>query len=130
MDEPVRVDKWLWTVRIYKTRNQASEACCAGKIKIAGLSVKPSREVKKDDIIVISQTPIQKTLQVIELLKNRVGAKLVANYALDLTPPEEYEKLKMTQEMNFEHRDRSTGRPTKKQRRLIDFLKADNTGRE
>ncbi len=126
MDEPIRIDKWLWAVRVYKTRNLASEACRAGKVKIAGLAVKPSREVRKNDVVVISQPPIQKTIQVIEKLKSRVGAKLVPNYLLDLTPPEEYEKLKTVQALSFEYRQRGIGRPTKKQRRLIDFLKKED----
>ncbi len=126
MDEPVRIDKWLWAVRIFKTRSQASDACKAGKVKINGDAVKPSREVKVNETITISQPPMVKTVRVTSLLKNRVGARLVPGYLADLTPPEEYEKLKMMHELHFEYRDRGIGRPTKKQRRLIDYLKGDN----
>ena len=119
----MRIDKWLWSVRVYKTRNQAADACRAGKVKMDGIAVKPSRDVKPGDVIEISMAPIKKTLEVIEPIKNRVGAKLVPEFANDLTPQSEYDKLKLINEMNFEHRDRGTGRPTKKQRRLIDYLK-------
>jgi len=123
MNASVRIDKWLWSVRVYKTRNQAADACRAGKVKMDGIAVKPSRDVKPGDVIEISMAPIKKTLELIEPIKNRVGAKLVPEFAKDLTPQSEYDKLKLINEMNFEHRDRGTGRPTKKQRRLIDYLK-------
>jgi ribosome-associated heat shock protein Hsp15 len=126
MNASVRIDKWLWSVRVYKTRNQAADACRAGKVKMDGIAVKPSRDIKPGDVIEISITPIKKTLEVIEPIKNRVGAKLVPEFARDLTPQEEYDKLKLINEMNFEHRDRGTGRPTKKQRRLIDYLKDED----
>ena len=122
MSDTVRIDKWLWSIRIYKTRNKASEACRAGKVKINGIAVKPSREVKAGDIIVINLSPLIKTVEVVEAIKNRVGAKLVPQFANDLTPQEEYDKVKLINEMNFERRDRGSGRPTKKQRRLIDYL--------
>jgi ribosome-associated heat shock protein Hsp15 len=120
-----RIDKWLWAIRIYKTRTLATDACKAGKIKINGQAVKPSRELKLMDVITISQGPLTKTFRVKALLHNRVSAKLVPENAEDLTPSEEYEKLKLMQEMNGEQRDRGIGRPTKKQRRLIDLLKDD-----
>lgn len=126
MHEPVRIDKWLWAIRVYKTRNQAAEACRAGKVKMESGSVKPSREVKSGDVIEISAGPVKRTLEVIEPIKNRVGAKLVSQFALDHTPQEEYDKLKMIKEMNFERRDHGSGRPTKKQRRLIDYLKQED----
>jgi ribosome-associated heat shock protein Hsp15 len=126
MNASVRIDKWLWSVRVYKTRNQAADACRAGKVKMDGIAVKPSRDIKPGDVIEISMAPIKKTLEVIEPIKNRVGAKLVPEFARDLTPQEEYDKLKLINEMNFEHRDRGTGRPTKKQRRLIDYLKDED----
>lgn len=86
-------------------------------------SLKPSRETHIGDIIVIRQGPLTKTVQVKELLKSRVGAKLVPDYMVDLTPEEEYTKLQMTREVNFEIRDRGMGRPTKKERRIIEQLK-------
>lgn len=126
MQETVRIDKWLWAVRVYKTRTQAADACRAGKVRIDGVPSKPSRDIKSGDKIEISLGPVIKTLEVIEPIKNRVGAKLVPMAANDLTPKEEYDKLKLINEMNFERRDRGTGRPTKKQRRLIDYLKQDD----
>lgn len=123
MAEGTRVDKWLWSVRAFKTRSQATDACKSGKVKIGDVSVKPSREVKLNEEIVIHVQHIYRTLKVIGLLNNRVGAKLVPNYMEDLTPPEEYEKEKMKREINHEYRDRGLGRPTKKERRLIDRLK-------
>jgi ribosome-associated heat shock protein Hsp15 len=120
-----RIDKWLWAIRMYKTRTLATDACKAGKIKIDGQAVKPSRQLKLMEIITISQAPLTRTFRVKTLLHNRVSAKLVPENAEDLTPAEEYEKLKLIQEMNGERRDRGIGRPTKKQRRLIDLLKDD-----
>lgn len=122
MDE-VRIDKWLWSVRFYKTRNLAIDACRAGKIKIDGSSVKPSRIVKEGDIIALSLGPLNKTIRVKQLLHNRVSAKLVPDYVEDLTPVEEYERIEFMKEYNTEHRERGTGRPTKKDRRHIDKLK-------
>ena len=120
-----RIDKWLWAIRIYKTRTLATDACKAGKIKIEGQAVKPSRQLKLMEVITISQSPLTKTIRVKALIHNRVSAKLVPENAEDLTPAEEYEKLKLMQEVNGERRDRGIGRPTKKQRRLIDLLKDD-----
>jgi ribosome-associated heat shock protein Hsp15 len=123
--EAPRIDKWLWAVRIYKTRTLAADACKAGKIKIGGTAVKPSREVKLLDEITISQGQLIRTMRVKSLIHNRVSAKLVPEHVDDLTPAVEYEKLKLIQEINGERRDRGIGRPTKKQRRLIDLLKED-----
>ena len=123
--EAPRIDKWLWAVRIFKTRTLAADACKAGKIKIGGTAVKPSREIKLLDEITVSQGQLIRTLRVKSLIHNRVSAKLVTDHIEDMTPPEEYEKLKLIQEINGERRDRGIGRPTKKQRRLIDILKED-----
>jgi len=118
-----RIDKWLWSVRLYKTRSQATEACRSGKVTINDQALKPSREARIGDVVVLRQGPLTKTVQVKELLKSRVGAKLVPDYMVDLTPEEEYTKLQMTREVNFEIRDRGVGRPTKKERRIIERLK-------
>ncbi len=118
-----RIDKWLWSVRLYKTRSQATEACRSGKVTIDNQALKPSREARIGDVVVLRQGPLTKTVQVKELLKSRVGAKLVPDYMVDLTPEEEYTKLQMTREVNFEIRDRGVGRPTKKERRIIERLK-------
>lgn len=119
----IRIDKWLWAVRLYKTRSQAAEACKGGKVKIDGQSVKASREVKVDDIIEVQQKGILKKVQIIKAVKNRVAGKLVPELMKDLTSPEEYEKLDMLNQLNQEKRDRGIGRPTKKDRRTISKLK-------
>ncbi len=123
MSETVRIDKWLWAVRLFKTRSQAAEACKGGKVKIDGVNVKPSREVKAGDIITVQQQSIKKSLKVLQAAKNRVSAKLVPNLMEDLTPPEELEKLEIIRQVNYERRERGAGRPTKKERRIIDKLK-------
>jgi ribosome-associated heat shock protein Hsp15 len=123
MAEGLRIDKWLWAVRIYKTRSQASEACRSGKVKINEIEVKPSRELKMNDIVEIRLGIITKTVKVTGLIHNRVAAKFVIDHLIDLTPPEEYEKLKIQHEINHEFRPRGQGRPTKKERRLIERLK-------
>lgn len=121
--EDIRVDKWLWSVRLYKTRNQAIDACKAGKVKIDGNSIKPSRTLKVGDILMISSGPLTRTTRVKELLNNRISAKLVPDYIEDLTPKEEYERVQLIKEFNAEKRDRGIGRPTKKDRRHIERLK-------
>jgi ribosome-associated heat shock protein Hsp15 len=123
MAEEVRIDKWLWAVRIYKTRTLAGDSCRAGKVKIDGIAVKPSRSVKTGDVLVVSIGPLTRTLKVKALIHNRVSAKLVPDSLEDLTPVEEYERIKFMHELNAEKRDRGTGRPTKKERRTIDRLK-------
>jgi ribosome-associated heat shock protein Hsp15 len=102
----------------------ASTACRAGKVKINDQAVKPSRDAAVNDVITISVNPqFTRTVKVIGLLTNRVGAKLVPGFAEELTPEAEYDKLKKYNELNWERRDRGIGRPTKKQRRDIDRLK-------
>jgi len=122
-NEEVRIDKWLWAVRIYKTRSLATEACRNGRVKIGGQVVKASREVHLNDEIDIHLGVYHKTVKAIALLHNRVSAALVPNFLEDLTSEEEYSKLKIQQEMKPEFRPRGTGRPTKLHRRLIDRLK-------
>ncbi|MFH0867623.1 MAG: RNA-binding S4 domain-containing protein [Bacteroidota bacterium] len=116
----VRIDKWLWAVRIFKTRTMASDACRCGKVIINDVEVKPSREVKAGDVIIVKTGPIRKTLKVLNLLENRVSAKLVAQFIEDMTPAEEYKKLEMMRDSNFVTRNRGAGRPTKRERRDID----------
>ena len=123
MEEGVRIDKWLWAVRIFKTRSQATIACKSGKVKVKESNVKPSHEVKTGEIISVNLSVLQKKIKVTGLLTSRVSAKLVENYMEDLTPHEELEKLKMKKEVGFEYRLRGIGRPTKKERREIEILK-------
>ena len=119
----IRIDKWLWTVRLYKTRSQAADACKGGKVKIDNNSVKASRDVKVGDIIEVQLQTIKRKVKIIKVIKNRVAAKLVPDLLQDLTPIEEYEKLEMMKQLNTEKRDRGVGRPTKKDRRTISKLK-------
>jgi ribosome-associated heat shock protein Hsp15 len=119
----IRIDKWLWAVRIFKTRSIATDACRNGRVKVGEQSAKPSHEVKVDEVIHVNLHSMTKTVKVKALLKNRVSASLVSDYMEDLTPQEEYDKLKLKHEMNHEFRPRGIGRPTKKERRLIERLK-------
>jgi ribosome-associated heat shock protein Hsp15 len=119
MDESIRIDKYLWSVRVYATRSLATEECKKGRISIADQPVKPSRVVKVGDIILVRKNPVTYTYKVLELLGKRVGAKLVPEYLEDLTPKEELEKLDVSQGGSLFLRDRGAGRPTKKDRRDI-----------
>ena len=120
--ENVRIDKWLWMVRLFKTRSMATEACNAGKVKMDGNNLKPSKNIKENEVYVVRIGQLEKTVQVLGSPKSRVGAPLVPQFYTDLTPPEEYERVKMLS-MRFEHRDRGEGRPTKRDRRQIEFVK-------
>jgi ribosome-associated heat shock protein Hsp15 len=123
MEGGIRIDKWLWAVRIFKTRSLASEACRSGKVKILDQAVKASRDLKAGEVISISINPMVKTVKVLELIGNRVSAKLVPGFMEDLTPETEYQKLKRANDRDFEFRERGAGRPTKRERREIEFLK-------
>ncbi len=119
--EKVRIDKWLWAIRVFKTRGLAAEACKKGRIIINGMEVKPSREIKPGEIIFIRKLPVIYTIQVKELVHNRLPAQRVKDFAEDLTSPEELEKLKIKEDVFFK-RDKGSGRPTKKDRRLMDDI--------
>ena len=117
----VRIDKWLWAIRAYKTRSLAAEACKSNKISVNGANAKPSKEIKAGDIICVKKMPVIYTFRVIEPIGNRQGAKNVHLYAENLTPQEELDKLTMHLTLSIQ-RDKGTGRPTKKDRREIDEL--------
>jgi ribosome-associated heat shock protein Hsp15 len=123
MEAGERIDKWLWSVRVFKTRNQAGMACRAGKVRVGEGTVKPSREVHPGDELSVNMAPVFRTVRVLAIPRSRVSAKLVQEFLLDLTPPEEYEKLRMMKELHFEARPRGLGRPTKRERRDIEHLK-------
>ena len=118
--EEVRIDKWLWAVRLFKTRSLAADACKKGKVFIAGNSVKASRCIKKGDIIQIKHSPITYSFKVLDLTENRMGAKLVPEFMENVTTPDQLELLEMSKYTTFGRRDRGTGRPTKKERRDIE----------
>lgn len=122
-EENLRIDKWLWAVRIFKTRSQASEACKKGKILIENIQVKPSRVIKVGEIVFIKRPPVTYQYKVLGLLGKRQSAKIVVEYVEDITPDEEKTKLEMQKHAGFELRDRGVGRPTKRERRLIEVLK-------
>jgi ribosome-associated heat shock protein Hsp15 len=113
-----RIDKFLWAVRIFKTRSMAADACKKGRIIIEGIQVKPSREVKNGDIILVRKLPVVYTLKVLKLLENRISAQQVPEFIEDLTSVEELNKMKI-KETVFYTREKGTGRPTKRERRLL-----------
>jgi ribosome-associated heat shock protein Hsp15 len=115
-----RIDKYLWAIRAFKTRNEATEACKGGKVKVAGVNAKPSKEVKPGDVLQVRKGTVTYTYKVLQPLEHRVGAKLVPEFALNLTPEAELEKLRAPVETFFITRDRGAGRPTKKDRREIE----------
>ena len=123
--EKVRLDKWLWSVRLYKTRSLASDACQKGRVLVNGIEAKPSKELSGDESITVRKPPVIYTYRIKELIKNRVSAKIVHNYIEDLTSVEELDKLKINETFFFK-RDRGTGRPTKRDRRVIDQIKNSN----
>ena len=120
-----RIDRWLWAVRLFRTRALATEAYRGGKIRVREDKVKPSYSIKAGETVTIQSGPITKTIRVLGVIEKRVGAKLVADYLEDLTPPEEYELLRMTTAQKALRRDRGTGRPTKRDRREIERLFGD-----
>ncbi|HBC79222.1 MAG TPA: hypothetical protein DEO60_10660 [Bacteroidales bacterium] len=121
----IRIDKFLWSVRIYKTRSIASEECRRGRIIINNVPVKPSRPVLKDEIITVKKLPVLFTFRIIEPIENRISAKLVSKYLEDLTPEEEKVKLDLTHAGFTSYREKGTGRPTKKERRNLDRFIGD-----
>lgn len=123
----MRIDKYLWCVRYFKTRTIATNACKKGQVKIKGDSVKPSREIFPQDVIEVRKNQINYKIQVLDYPPSRVGAKLVAIYAIDITPKENLEKLDLLKYSKDYYRKKGAGRPTKKDRREIDdYLDDDN----
>jgi ribosome-associated heat shock protein Hsp15 len=116
----VRLDKWLWAVRLFKSRSLATEACHGGRVKVNGHPAKPARAVRAGDLIVASTGELTRTVKVIALLEARVGAKFVPDFLQDLTPPEEYEKRREREFSPVGLRPKGSGRPTKRDRRIID----------
>ena len=122
MADSIRIDKYIWAIRCFKTRSEATEACKGNKVQIGGQPVKPSREVKVGDIIQVRKGPVQYTYKVLQLAEHRMGAQLVPDFAENLTPESELARLKAPVETFFVRRERGTGRPTKKERRELDAL--------
>jgi len=118
-ESSARVDKFLWAVRIFKTRSLATDECRKGRVLINNVQVKPSRNIGRNEIITIRKPPVNYTYKVIDLTENRVGAKLVQHYIENLTPKSEISKLNLSRTAMLNFRDRGTGRPTKKERRNL-----------
>lgn len=121
MDE-IRLDKYLWAVRVFKTRSDAADAIRNNRVLVKGSYAKPSREVKIGDHLSVRRQAVTYQYKVLDLVSSRQGAKNVPQYCLDITPQEELDKLNVPRETIFVFRERGTGRPTKKERRQIDSL--------
>lgn len=119
MDE-VRIDKWLWAVRIFKTRTIAAEAIKKGRVMVGGVAVKPSRMIRAGDVVQVRKPPVTFSFKVLALSDKRMGAKLVPQFMENITPPDQYELLELNKISGFVDRQRGTGRPTKKDRRDLE----------
>jgi ribosome-associated heat shock protein Hsp15 len=124
--DKIRIDKFLWAVRIFKTRSLASEACRKGRVLINNIQVKPSRTIEQAEIIIVKKLPVIYTYEVIKPVENRVSAKIVETFIRDLTPEDERSKLIIARSAGFGIRPRGFGRPTKKERRTIDRITETN----
>lgn len=121
--QEVRIDKWLWAVRLYKTRTLATNACRAGHVKINGESVKPSRNIHLNEVLTARAGELNRTVKVLGLLEQRVGPKLVGKFLEDLTPAAEYLRVAQDREQpRAPRRPKGAGRPTKKERRQLEEL--------
>ena len=121
--DKVRIDKWLWAVRIFKTRSLAAEACNKGHVKIGDIPVKASREVRLGEVIKVRLAPIERQYRVKELTDKRMSAPLAVNFVEDITPQEQFDLLNAARAYGFEYREKGRGRPTKRDRRMIDRMK-------
>ena len=120
----VRIDKWMWAVRIFKTRTIAAEACKKGRISLNGAQAKASRTVKPGDVIQVRKPPVTYSFKVLQSIEKRVGAKLVSEMMENVTTPDQYELLEMSRISGFVNRAKGTGRPTKKDRRSLEEFTA------
>ena len=118
----MRIDKWLWAVRLFKTRGLATTACRDGRVRVGGQPAKAGREVRVNDLIVAKMADLTRTVRVLALLEQRVGAAVVKEFAEDLTPASEYEKRRDPMLQPLFRRPKGAGRPTKKDRRTMDKL--------
>ena len=122
MAEGTRIDKYLWAIRVFKTRTDATDACKGGKVRLNGNDVKPSRTVACGDVINVRKGAVLYSYKVVATIEKRVGAKLVPEYAENITPQDELDKLRHPVETFFLKRDPGTGRPTKRDRRQMELL--------
>lgn len=121
-DSAARLDKWLWAVRAFKTRSLAADACRAGSVMVNELPAKPGRDVHAGEVVAVRLGLMTRTLQVVGVPRSRVGAKLVAEFCTDLTPASEWEKVKVDRLQQVLAREKGSGRPTKRDRRVMDQL--------
>jgi ribosome-associated heat shock protein Hsp15 len=125
MKNEARIDKWLWAMRLFKTRTIAAEACKKGRVTMQQVTVKPSRNIKVGDIIQVKRPPVTYSFKVLALTENRLGAKLVPEYMENVTTSDQLELLELSKVSGYMGRDRGTGRPTKKDRRDLDAFLDD-----
>jgi len=124
--EEVRIDKWLWAVRIFKTRSIAADACKKGRVTINKVTIKPSKMIKEGQVINVKKPPIIFSFKVLRLAQSRMGAKLVPDFMKNVTTADQYELMKMNKISGFVDRQRGLGRPTKKDRRELDQFSEDS----
>ncbi|MDE7396562.1 MAG: RNA-binding S4 domain-containing protein [Muribaculum sp.] len=123
-----RIDKWLWSVRVFKTRTVATDACKKGRVMIGGVAVKPSRTIKPGDIVQVRKPPVTYTFKVLALAPNRLGARLVPEYLENLTPKSEMDLLEVVKISGFIDRRKGLGRPTKREGRDMARFRDEATG--
>ena len=121
-----RVDKWLWAMRVFKTRTIATDACKKGRVTMNGVAVKPSRSIKEGDVIDVKKPPITYTFRVKQVTGNRLGAKRVPDYLENITPQSQYDLLEMTRISGFVDRRKGLGRPTKRDSRELSRFKEES----
>ena len=120
MNSEARIDKWLWAARIFKTRSIAADACKNGRVMVNGTNVKPSRPLKVGETVHVKKPPVTYSFKVLKAIEQRVGAKLIPEIYENVTDPKQYEILEMSRISGFVDRARGTGRPTKKDRRVME----------
>ena len=120
MPAEARIDKWLWSARIFKTRTIAADACKNGRVAVNGVNVKPSHMVKAGETVSVRKPPVTYSFRILKTIEQRVGAKLLPEIYENVTTPDQYELLEMNRISGFVNRARGTGRPTKKDRRAMD----------
>lgn len=130
MKDEVRIDKWLWAMRVFKTRSIATDAVKKGRVSIGGTTVKPSRAIKVGDVIDVRKPPVTYTFRVKALTENRLGAKLVPDYLENITPQSQYDLLEMTKISGFVDRRKGLGRPTKRDAREMDAFRRSTYAEE
>ncbi|MBR1467814.1 MAG: RNA-binding S4 domain-containing protein [Bacteroidaceae bacterium] len=125
MSDEARIDKWLWAVRVFKTRTFAASACKKGQVGVNGAQAKPSRVIREGDVVSVRKPPVEFCFRVKQPIENRIGARLVPEMMEDITDPKQYELLEMSRVSGFVNRAKGLGRPTKKDRRSLDEFKED-----